>query len=140
MLYYARKFDYTEVKQSLKLMSHEFVGRTAPRGASHIVRMYGRLVNSKGNGGVIFEQMTGTLEALTKALPAYSSAVDTAVRGEAARQHGLKANHHPVGVLAPDVAELIAKIHRRRLGVVRVVMQILDGLRQTAPPPPPPLP
>ena len=131
-------FDYTEVKQFLKLMAHEFVGRTVPPGASHIVRMYGRLVSTKGEDqeGMVFEQMTGDLTVLTKALPAYSSAVDTAVRDEAARQHGLEANLHP------DVAELIAKIHRRRLGVVRIAMQTLDGLRQAAlpPPPPPPLP
>lgn len=128
-------FEYTEVEHSLKLMAHEFAGRTAPAGAAHIVRMYGRLVNtdSVNMEGVVLEQMTGTLEVLIKALPEYSSAVDTAVRGEAARWHDLKANHHPVGVLAPDVAELQLKIHRRRLGVVRIAMQTLSGLRQAAP-------
>jgi serine/threonine protein kinase len=90
-------FDYTEVKQSLKLMAHEFVGRTVPPGASHIVRMYGRIVSTEGEGseGVAFEQMTDDLTVLTKALPAYTAEA----------------------------------IHRRRLGVVRIVMQTLDGLR-----------
>ena len=89
-------FD-TEVKQSLKLMAHEFVGRTVPPGASHIVRMYGRLVSTQGEEqeGLVFEQMTDDLTVLTKALPAYTAEA----------------------------------IHRRRLGVVRIVMQTLDGLR-----------